>query len=77
MTKKVRKLATKILIVKTLPVPPDKVCAILRGNIEATLTDEGIGNLQFIFGITINLVYANSSTNAVLFLASNVRPKKY
>ena len=65
--RKIRKLTTKILIAITLLLPPYIVCAILRGNIEATLTDEEKRNLQFIFGITINLVFVNSSTNAVSF----------
>ena len=77
LDRKIRKLATKILIAITLLLPPSIVCALVRANIEATLTDEGKGNLQFIFVITINLVYVNSSTNGVLFLASNVKSKKY
>ena len=77
LDRKIRKLATKILIAITLLLPPSIFCAIVRGNIESTLTDKGKGNLQFIFGITTNLIYVNSSTNAVLFLASNVKSKKY
>ena len=65
--RKIRKLTTKILIAITLLLPSYIVCAILRGNIEATLTGKGKRNLQFIFGITINLVFVNSSTNAVSF----------
>ena len=77
INRKIRKLAIKILIAVTLLVPPGIVCAVLREKIEATLTDEGKRNLQFSLGITINLVFPNSSTNAVLFLASNVKSKKY
>ena len=77
LDRKIRKLATKILIAITLLLTPSLVCAIVRGNIEATLTDKGKGNLQFIFGITLKIAYVNSSTNAVLFLASNVKSKKY
>ena len=77
LDQKIRKLATKILIAITLLLPPCVVCAIVRGNIEGTLTDKGRGNLQFIFGMAINLVYVNSCINAVLFLASNVKSKKY
>ena len=77
LDRKIRKLATKILIAITLLLPPSIVCAIVKGNIEAILTDEEKGILQFIFGITINLIYVNSSTNAVLFLTSNVKSKKY
>ena len=77
LNRKIRKLATKILIAITLLLPPSIVCAIVRGKIEHRLTDEEKGNLQFIFGITVNLLYVNSSTNAVLFLASNVKSKKY
>ena len=77
LDQKIRKLATKILIAITLLVPPGVVCALLRGNLETTLTDRGKGNLQFSFGITINLLFVNSSTNAALFLARNVKSKKY
>ena len=77
LDQKIRKLATKIFIAITLLVPPGVVCALLRGNLEATLTDRGKENLQFSFGITINLLFVNSSTNAALFLARNVKSKKY
>lgn len=77
LNRKIRKLATKILIAVTLLVRPGIVYAVLREKIEATLTDEGKRNLQFSLGITINLVFLNSSTNALLFLASNVKSKKY
>ena len=53
------------------------ICAIVLGNIEATLTDNEKGNLQFIFEKTIHTARLNSFTNAVLFLASNVKSKQY
>ena len=77
LDRKIRKLATKVFIAITLLLAPSIVCAIVRSNIEATLIHEEKENLQFIFGIAINLIYVNSSTNAVLFLASNVKSKKY
>lgn len=53
------------------------ICAIVRHTIEGTLTDEEKGNLQFIFGITLNVAHLNSFTNAVLFLINNVKSKQY
>ena len=60
-----------------LLVPPSIVCAVLTGITEDSLTDKAKGILQFSLEITINLVFVNSSTDAVLFLASNVKSKKY
>ena len=51
--------------------------AIVRRTIEGTLTDEEKGNLQFMFGITLNTAHLNSFTNAVLFLINNVKSKQY
>ena len=77
LDRKMRKLATKILISVTVLLPPCMNCAIVRRTIEDTLTDKEKGNLQFLFGITLNTVHFNSFTNAVLFLTNNVKSKQY
>ena len=77
LDQKNRRLAIKILICVTVQLSPCMICAIVLGNIEATLTDNEKGNLQFIFEKTIHTARLNSFTNAVLFLASNVKSKQY
>lgn len=74
---KIRILATKILVSISVLFPPYLVCSIVRDKIQTTLTEEGKGWLQFIFGITIILAHLNSFTNAILFLASNVKSEQY
>ena len=70
-------LATKILVSISVLLPPYLVCSIVRDKIQTTLTEEGKGWLQLIFGITIILAHLNSFTNANLFLASNVKSEHY
>ena len=74
---KIRILATKILVSISVLLPPYLVCSIVRDKIQTTLTEEGKGWLQLIFGITIILAHLNSFTNANLFLASNVKSEHY
>ena len=74
---KIRILATKIIISISVLLPPYLICGIVRDKIQATLTEEGKGQLQFIFGRTIILAHLNSFTNAVLFLANNLKSKQY
>ena len=75
LDRKIRKLATKILIALTLLLSRSIVCPLVRGHIEDRLTDKKKGNLQFIFEIKVNLLCLNSSTCAVLFLASNTKSR--
>ena len=75
--KKITKLSLRIMFLLFLFLTPGPVLHILRSTIENVVTKFQKSMLEFISVIGMILVFGNSFANAVLFLTTNMKAKRF
>ena len=75
--KKIVKIAARIVLMFLIMVLPYFVCLLIRGIVRSRLNGSDKEHLEFVFEMLMNLVFMNSFGNAILFLLSNERAKRY
>ena len=75
--KKIVKVAARIVLMFLIMELPYFNCLLLKAIVMNRLNEIDKGYLEFAFEISINLVCINSFGNAILFLLSNERAKRY
>ena len=75
--KKIVKVAARIVLMFLIMVLPYFVCLLIRGIFRSSLNGSDKEYLEFAFEMLMNLIFMNSFGNAILFLMSNERAKKY
>ena len=75
--KKIVKIAARIVLMFLIMELPYFVCLLLMGTGVNRLNEIDRGYFEFAFEMSINLVCMNSCGNAILFLLSNGRSKRY
>ena len=75
--KKIVKVAARIVFMFLIMVLPYFVCLLIRGIVRSSLNGSDKEYLEFVFEMLMNLIFMNSFGNAILFLMSNERAKKY
>ena len=75
--KKIIKVAARIVLMFLIMVLPYFVCLLIRGIVSSRLNERDKEYLEFVFEMFMNLVFMNSFGNAILFLMSNERAKRY
>ena len=77
INKKITKLSMRIMLLLCVFITPHLIVYTVRENIRKRLDIYEKGIIEFISFLTIILIYANSFANAVLFLMTNVKAKKF
>ena len=77
ITRKVTKLSMQMMLLLCLLVLPHLIISVIRDIIHENLSERGNFVLGFFLLISYQLVFANSSANAILFLITNVKAKKF
>ena len=75
--KKIAKFSMRIMLLLCFFITPHQIIYVVRGIIQDQLNDSGKAVVEFIAVISATLFYANSSANAILFLMTNVRAKRF
>ena len=75
--KKVTKFSMRIMLLLCFFVTPHQIIYVVRDIVQDKLNDSGKSVVEFIAVISATLFYANSSANAILFLTTNVKAKKF
>ena len=75
--KKVTKLCSRIMILLVLFITPFLIVSFIRNRIRHQLRTEQKSVLEFIFRLSMLFAYTNSLANALLFLTTNIRGKKF
>ena len=75
--KKVTKFSMRIMLLLCFFITPHQIIYVVRDIVQDQLNDSGKSVVEFIAVISATLFYANSSTNAILFLTKNVKAKKF
>lgn len=74
--KKINKLSMRIMLALLFFTTPFLTIGLAKSNIQEFLGRNSKSVLEFIFGISIVLLYANSLVNAILFLSTNMKAKR-
>ena len=77
INKKITKLSMRIMLLLCVFITPHLIVYTLRENIRKRLDIYEKGITEFVSFLTIILTYANSFANAVLFLMTNVKGKRF
>ena len=77
ITRKVTKLSMQMMLLLCLLVLPHLIISVIHDIIHENLSDRGNFILGFFLFISYQLVFANSSANAILFLITNVKAKRF
>ena len=75
--KKIVKVAARIVLMFLIMELPYFVCVLVKAIVMNRLNEIDRGYLEFAFDMSVSLVCMNSFGNAVLFLLSNERAKRY
>ena len=75
--KRIVKLAARIVVMFIITVLPFFVLNLLKSIIMNKLKETEKGYLEFAFQFSVNVTFMNSFGNAILFLMSNQRAKRY
>ena len=75
--KKITKLCSRIMVLLVLFVTPFLIVRIIRNRIRHELRTDQKSVLEFIFGLSMFFAYTNSLANALLFLTTNIRGKRF
>ena len=75
--KKIAKFSMRIMLLLCFFITPHQIIYVIRGIIQDQLNDSGKAVVELIAVISATLFYANSSANAILFLMTNVRAKRF
>lgn len=76
VNKKINKLSMRIMLALLFFTTPFLTIGLAKSNIQEFLGRNSKSVLEFIFGISIVLLYANSLVNAILFLSTNMKAKR-
>lgn len=76
VNKKINKLSMRIMLALLFFTTPFLTIGLAKSNIQEFLGRSSKSVLEFIFGISIVLLYANSLVNAILFLSTNMKAKR-
>ena len=77
ISKRVTKLSMRIMLLLCLFLTPHLVMSVLREIIQDQLNVDDRSILEFISFISLVLVYVNSSANAILFLMTNMKARRF
>lgn len=75
--KKITKLCSRIMVLLVLFITPFLIVSFIRNRIRHQLHTEQKSVLEFIFRLSMLFAYTNSLANALLFLTTNIRGKKF
>ena len=75
--KKITKLCSRIMILLVLFITQFLIVSFIRNRIRHQLRTEQKSVLEFIFRLSMLFAYTNSLANALLFLTTNIRGKKF
>ena len=76
VNKKINKLSMRIMLALLFFTTPFLTIGLAKSNIQEFLGRSSKSVLEFIFGISIVLLYANSLVNVILFLSANMKAKR-
>ena len=75
--KKITKLCSRIMVLLVLFITPFLIVSFIRNRIRHQLRTEQKSVLEFIFRLSMLFAYMNSLANALLFLTTNIRGKRF
>ena len=67
----------RIMLLLCFFITPHQIIYVVRDIIQDQLNDSGKSVVEFIAVLSATLFYANSTANAIVFLATNVKAKRF